>query len=79
MTEGKRCIVKNCENYEFNPTKPIDEQDSHGEFIGDLCSPCHEYIAGGNSNHSQAYRNALTTAAARLILDISCSNVTIRV
>jgi len=71
MPKSKRCIVKDCENFEFNPKEPVDEQDSHGEFVGDLCSPCHEFITTGRGSFSQAYRNALTAAAGRLIFDIS--------
>jgi len=41
-----KCIVKDCENHEHE-----------GKFIGDLCSPCHEFITTGIGVHSQAYRN----------------------
>jgi len=44
----KRCIVWNCTN-----------QTSEGSFIGDLCSPCHQFVTSGEGRYSQAYRNAL--------------------
>ena len=44
----KRCIVWNCTN-----------KTSEGSFIGDLCSPCHQFIVSGEGRYSQAYRNAL--------------------
>jgi hypothetical protein len=43
----KRCIVMGC-------TNTSDE----GAFIGDLCAPCHRFVASGEGIHSQAYRNA---------------------
>lgn len=45
------CIVHNCMNYR-----------SQGEFIGALCSPCHEFITTGKGVYSQAYRNAIAVA-----------------
>ena len=41
-----KCAVKDCEN-----------QTHEGKFVGLLCSPCHEFITGNGSYHSQAYRN----------------------
>lgn len=46
----KRCIVKDCTN--------SSHPETGGEFIGDLCSPCHQYITTGEGVWSQAYRNA---------------------
>lgn len=43
-----KCIVKDCTNHTHE-----------GEFIGDLCSPCHEFITEGKGVFSQAFRNAL--------------------
>lgn len=44
----KKCIVKDCRNH-------TDE----GEFVGDLCFPCHEFIVNNKGAHSQAYRNSV--------------------
>ncbi len=41
-----KCIVKDCKNH-----------TNEGGFIGDLCSPCHEFITTGQGVCSQAYRN----------------------
>jgi hypothetical protein len=41
-----KCIVKDCENHAHE-----------GGFVGDLCSPCHEFITTGEGIYSQAYRN----------------------
>ena len=46
----KRCIVLNCENH-----------TNEGDFVGELCSPCHGYITKGTGTCSQAYRNAVET------------------
>ena len=43
----KVCIVRGCHVHE-------DEED----FVGDLCAPCHEFVATGRGIHSQSYRNA---------------------
>jgi len=67
---SKKCIVKGCSNLKYDSNYP-HLTFAHGEFTGDLCSPCHEYISTGSGKHSQAYRNALTTAAAVLIFQIS--------
>jgi hypothetical protein len=49
---GRRCIVKDCENHA-----------GEGSFVGDLCSPCHEFITTGGFNHSRACRNAIEKGA----------------
>ena len=54
----KKCIVKDCTN--------TDGPETGGEFIGDLCSPCHEYITTGKGVYSQAYRNAHTKVPVKL-------------
>ena len=41
-----KCIVKDCKNHEHQ-----------GRFVGELCSPCHEFIVAGEETHSQMYRN----------------------
>ncbi len=41
-----KCIVKDCVN-----------QANEGRFIGDLCSPCHEFVTTGSGIYSQVYRN----------------------
>jgi hypothetical protein len=43
----KTCIVKGCRN-----------TTDGGNFVGDLCVPCYEYIVHGEGIYSQAYRNA---------------------
>ena len=48
--EPVACIVKGCIN-----------DKSQGRFVGDLCSPCHAFIATGKGNYSQAYRNTQRT------------------
>jgi hypothetical protein len=42
-----KCIVKNCIN-----------QTHEGQFVGDLCAPCHKFVTTTDEIHSQAYRNA---------------------
>lgn len=46
-THVKKCIVKDCTNL-----------TTEGTFVGDLCMPCHSFIAEGQGVYSQAYRNA---------------------
>jgi hypothetical protein len=50
------CAVKDCVN-----------RSDQGEFVGLLCAPCHEYVAGRGDKacSSQAYRNASLYARAR--------------
>ncbi len=43
---NKKCIVRNCNN-----------QDLVGLFVGDLCSPCYEYIKKGIGERSQIFKN----------------------
>lgn len=46
-----KCIVKNCENHSHQ-----------GDFVGELCSPCYEWLAERNlskKQNSQAWRNEL--------------------
>jgi hypothetical protein len=45
------CIVKNCDN-----------QEGEGTFVGNICMPCHIFIAEGRGVHSQIYRNGLVAA-----------------
>lgn len=47
MQQG-RCIVHNCENH-----------PSQGEFVGNMCSPCHSFITTGRGTFSQAFRNGV--------------------
>ncbi len=42
----QKCIVKDCENHKHE-----------GDFVGDLCKPCHQFITTGDGIYSQAYRN----------------------
>jgi hypothetical protein len=55
----KKCIVMNCSNH-------TDE----GEFVGDLCSPCHKFVTSGRGVHSQAYRNSRQIEPRRMTLDL---------
>jgi hypothetical protein len=43
---SKKCIINGCEN-----------RNDQGEFHGDLCCPCHEYISNNKGNNSQAQIN----------------------
>jgi len=43
----KKCIIDNCTN-----------TSDQGKFIGEYCSPCHEYITQKKGIYSQAYRNS---------------------
>ena len=58
-TERKKCIVMGCENH-----------DDEGEFVGDLCSPCHKFVTSGRGVHSQAYRNAKQIELRKMVLDL---------
>lgn len=51
-----KCIVKGCKNHTHE-----------GQFIGDLCKPCHEFITTGNGHHSQAYKNATQVGALKFL------------
>ena len=42
-----KCMVKDCKNH-----------SNEGGFVGDICSPCYQFIAHGKGTNSQAYRNA---------------------
>jgi hypothetical protein len=59
---GKRCIVKSCTNH-----------NEEGSFVGGLCSPCHDFVANGIVNHSQACRNAIE--ATDMFLQVLFKNV----
>ena len=43
---GTQCLTLNCTNH-------VGE----GMFVGDLCSPCHEYLTTMRGKNSQLYRN----------------------
>jgi hypothetical protein len=45
---NQKCIVYNCKN-----------KRNEGNFIGDFCFPCWEFIIKGVGKYSQIYRNAL--------------------
>ena len=55
----KKCIVMNCENH-----------SNEGEFVGDLCFPCHEFVSSGCGIHSQAYRNAKHVEPRKMTFDL---------
>jgi len=42
-----KCIVKNCKNHTHQ-----------GQFVGDMCLPCYQFITTGQGRYSQVYRNA---------------------
>lgn len=52
----KKCIVLNCANH-----------SEEGEFVGDLCAPCHQFVAEGKGRYSQAYRNALAEGTSAVL------------
>lgn len=58
-TEQKKCIVMNCTNH-----------SDEGEFVGDLCYPCHEFVSLGRGICSQAYRNAKQIEPRRMAFDL---------
>ena len=62
-----QCIVHNCEN--------TDDPETGGEFVGNICSPCHEYITTGKGDCSQAYRNGLETAWYTLLKPHSIEDI----
>lgn len=53
----KRCVVMGCQN-----------RSDQGKFVGDLCYPCHSFVAEGTDGActSQAYRNALNFVWPRI-------------
>lgn len=53
-----KCSVKDCENHSHQ-----------GYFVGLLCEPCHDFIAGGSSIYSQAYRNMRSMIDAAVAKD----------
>ena len=60
----RKCIVKDCKNHEHQ-----------GDFVGNLCAPCHHFISEGSGTCSQAYRNALNTALAPADVEVLCKEV----
>ena len=45
-----KCIVSGCSNHREN-----------GKFVGDLCSPCHEYITTGKIGYTDSFLGALAS------------------
>ena len=43
--ESMKCIVKNCKNHSHE-----------GRFVGNLCSPCYEFVTKGQGVYSQIGR-----------------------
>jgi len=43
----RECVVKDCTN-----------RTNQGGFVGEICTPCYEFITVGTGKFSQAYRNA---------------------
>jgi len=59
-SKARKCIVMGCANHA-----------NEGTFIGDLCSPCHAFVASGEGIHSQAYRNAKKISPrTHMVLDL---------
>lgn len=56
LQDARRCLIPGCLNH-------TDE----GNFVGDLCSPCHAYVVLNSGTHSQAYRNELAKSQLRKI------------
>ena len=54
-----KCIVFNCEN-----------KKHQGGFVGELCSPCHEFITTNKGKFSQAYRNSFVELTDQEIKEI---------
>lgn len=52
------CLVQGCEN-----------KRSQGEFVGDICKPCHTFITRSEGTNNQVYKNAVKSAYERLIGD----------
>ena len=42
----RECVVKDCTN-----------RTNQGGFVGEICTPCYEFITVGTGKFSQAYRN----------------------
>lgn len=42
-----KCLVHGCGN-----------TSDQGQFVGEICSPCYEFITTGEGRHSSVYRNA---------------------
>jgi len=55
-----KCIVKDCENHTHQ-----------GKFVGELCSPCHEFITEGKGKHSQVFRNTVVVEREECVKDVS--------
>jgi hypothetical protein len=53
---ARSCVIPGCDN-----------RTDQGDFVGDLCAPCHSYIADNEGTHSQAYRNEIFKASMRSI------------
>jgi hypothetical protein len=64
---ARRCLIPGCANH-------TDE----GDFVGDLCGPCHSYLVKNKGVHSQAYRNERAKAGWRAIGLYLSQNPTVR-
>jgi hypothetical protein len=56
LKHSTECLIPGCKN-----------RTDQGEFEGDLCRPCHNYVVKGAGVHSQAYRNELVKANFRFL------------
>ena len=54
-TEDKKCIVHGCPN-----------RKSEGNFVGDLCAPCHQFITTGEIGCTSSFLGDIHTAATLL-------------
>lgn len=57
---ARKCCVHNCTN-----------TTDQGQFVGDVCVPCHKFITLGTGTHSQAYRNGANLFVKTMNMDIT--------
>jgi len=65
---ARRCMIPGCLNH-------TDE----GDFVGDLCAPCHSYLVLNKGVHSQAYRNERSKATWREISQFLSRNPNVKI
>jgi len=56
MKQHIKCIVKDCLNHQ-----------DQGSFVGELCSPCWEFVTKGTGKHSQVWRNTVKSERDSLL------------
>lgn len=52
---GEKCIVWACQNHK-----------NEGQFVGNICSPCYDFITKGAGENSQIFRNAVALILERI-------------